>query len=438
MSLVDHVREAGVVGAGGAGFPTHVKLAGRAEMVIANGAECEPLLHKDAAVMEHRAAEVVRGLLLAMEAVGAGRGVIGVKEKNHAAVAALREAVRGTAVQLHLLGDYYPTGDEYDLVYSVTGRLVPPAGIPLQVGVVVCNVETLINVAAAVRGEPVLEKTLTVTGAVAFPVTVTVPVGTSYREVLSLAGGPTTPEPILCVGGVMMGEWTDDLDRPVTKTCTGLVVLPRSHSLVTRKFRPVASQNAIGRSACDQCRYCTEYCPRYLLGYPVEPHQVMRALGFTANGESFWHPWAALCCGCGLCTWYACPEQLYPKEACDQARAEMRRAGRPWRGPAEVRPHPMREGRRVPTRSLVRRLGLEAMDRPAPRDGRTVSPGRVIIPLKQHAGVPCIPTVAVGDQVRRGQPLGRVPEGRLGAPVHASVDGRVVAVGEAVIVEAIP
>ena len=146
MNLADKVRLAGVVGAGGGGFPTHVKLGAKAEIVIANGAECEPLLHKDAVTMEESAAEMVRGIQLAMEAVGAKDGVIGVKAKKKHAVAAVQEASKGTNVRVQLLGDYYPAGDEYDLVYNVTGKLIPPGGIPIAVGAIVNNVETLCNV----------------------------------------------------------------------------------------------------------------------------------------------------------------------------------------------------------------------------------------------------------------------------------------------------
>src|SRR5512139_3894336 len=118
MTLADKVRQAGVVGAGGGGFPTHVKLAAKADTVIANGAECEPLLHKDAAVMEHFAADVVAGVQLGMEAVGATDGVVAVKAKNRHAVEAMQAACKGSAVRVQLLGDYYPAGDEYDLVYT--------------------------------------------------------------------------------------------------------------------------------------------------------------------------------------------------------------------------------------------------------------------------------------------------------------------------------
>ena len=267
MNLVEQVRLAGVVGAGGGGFPTHVKLAAKADTVIANGAECEPLLHKDAVVMEREAEAMVQGIQLAMTAVGASTGVVGIKAKNKHAVAAVEAACRGTAVRVQLLGDYYPAGDEYDLVYEVTGRLIPPGGIPLNVGVVVCNVETFVNIAAAAAGRPVTHKTLTIAGAVREPKTITVPLGTSLRDCLQAAGGATVSDPVLAIGGMMMGETTDDLDRPVSKTTGGFIVLARDHHVIERKLKPAKEQNAIGKSACDQCRYCTELCPRYLLGY---------------------------------------------------------------------------------------------------------------------------------------------------------------------------
>lgn len=419
MNLVQQVRAAGVVGAGGGGFPAHVKLAGKADVVIANGAECEPLLHKDAAVMERQARDMVTGLQLAMEAVGAKTGIVGLKAKNQHAHEAVADACRGTAIRVHLLGDYYPAGDEYDLVYTTTGRLIPPAGIPLNVGAVVSNVETLVNIAAAAAGRPVTHKTLTIAGTVATPVTLTVPLGTPLRACLAAAGDPTVSDPVLCIGGMMMGETTSDLDRPVTKTTGGVIVLPRSHRIIERKLKPAALQHAIGKSACDQCRYCTEYCPRFLLGYAVEPHQVMRSLAFTATGAAHWNDWAALCCACGLCTLYACPEELFPKEACDQAKVEMRRANVKWSGPATVKPHPMRDGRRVPIKTLMRKLHIAEYEHPAPWQPAEIAPGRLVLALKQSAGSPCQPLVQVGERVAAGQRIGDVAEKTLGAALHA-------------------
>ena len=419
MNLVEQAQLAGVVGAGGGGFPTHVKLAARAACVIANGAECEPLLHKDAVVMEHQAARVVQGMTLAMAATGAREGIVGIKAKNKHAVEAIEAACQGTPVRVQLLGDYYPAGDEYDLVYSCTGRLIPPGSIPINVGVVVMNVETLVNLAAAAEGRPVVEKTLTIAGAVREPMTLTVPLGTSLRDCITAAGGPTVPDPVLAIGGMMMGEHTTDLDRPVTKTTGGAIVLSRQHPVMMRKFKPETAQRGIGKAACDQCRYCTEYCPRFLLGYRVEPHQVMRSLAFTATGAAHWNQFAALCCSCGLCTLYACPEELFPKEACDRSKAEMRQANVKWSGPMEVHAHPLRDGRRVPIKSLMRKLWIAEYSHPAPLSPQRISPGRIVLPLKQSAGVPNAPRVQPGDRVAIGQPLGDLPPKALGAILHA-------------------
>ncbi len=416
------------MGAGGGGFPAHVKLAAKADTVIANGAECEPLLHKDAAVMEHFPKEIVAGMLLSMEAVGARDGIIGIKAKNKHAVEAVQEACKGTPVRVHLLGDYYPAGDEYDLVYTVTERLIPPGGIPLNVGCVVNNVETLVNISAASQGKPVTHKIITLAGAVNHPVTITVPVGTTFREAIEATGGFATPDPVLCLGGLMMGETTENLDAPITKTSTGVVVLPRAHHIIERKLTPPKAQAGIGKSACDQCRYCTEYCPRFLLGYQVEPHAVMRSLAFTQTGAEYWNQFASLCCSCGLCTLYACPEELFPKEACDDSKAEMRKANIKWTGPMTVQPHPMRDGRRVPIRSLMKKMHILQYDHPAHLENLTVNPRRLIVPLKQNAGAANLPLVKAGERVRAGQMIGQIPEKALGAPIHASLDATVEAV----------
>jgi Na+-translocating ferredoxin:NAD+ oxidoreductase RnfC subunit len=430
MSLADLVKNAGVVGAGGGGFPAHVKLSATADTVIANGAECEPLLHKDAAVMEHFSSQIVKGMLLSMEALGAREGIVGIKAKNKQAFEAMEAACNGTPVRVHKLGDYYPAGDEYDLVYTTTGRLIPPAGIPIQVGCVVNNVETLANIAAAAEGKPVIQKTLTLAGAVNHPMTLTVPIGSTFREVIEATGGFSTPDPVLVIGGLMMGETTENLDAPITKTTTGVVVLPREHHVIQRKLKPPKIQAKIGKSACDQCRYCTEYCPRFLLGYDVQPHAVMRSLAFTATSVEYWNQLASLCCACGLCTLYACPEELYPKEACDDSKAEMRKSNLKWTGKMDVKPHPMREGRRVPIKSLMKRLHIQQYDHPAHMEQIEFRPRRAVLALKQNAGAPNLPLVKAGDRVAAGQQVGDIPEKALGAVIHAPFAGVVEAVND--------
>lgn len=435
MNLIEKVKAAGVVGAGGGGFPAHVKIDAKVEYVIANGAECEPLLHKDTELMLTRAGRVIEGILLVMAATGAQNGIIGIKEKYTLVIEALSNATSGTNIKIHPLGDFYPTGDEFVLVYEATGRLIPPAGIPLEIGVVVHNVESLYNIASAAKNEPVTKKFITVTGAVKQPSTFIVPIGTSYSEAIELAGGTTVNDYVVVADGAMMGRVEEDMSLPATKTAAGLIVLPSEHTLVKRKRMPAESVRNIGKSACDQCRYCTDLCPRYLLGYDVQPHLVMRSLSPSGLGEAYWSKWSSLCCACGLCTLYSCPEGLFPKEACDRSKEVLREMEAQWKGETEVEPHPAESGRHVPLKLLVQRLGLAEYDRPAPLKEIDFSPKQVRLPLSQHAGAPAEPVVRVGQRVREGQVVAEMPKDKLGARIHASIDGTVrkIAEGEILI-----
>jgi len=423
--LSDQLRDCGVVGAGGAGFPTEVKARSQVEFLIANGAECEPLIHKDAELMKHFPAPILGGMAAMMEATGARSGKFGIKTKNAESLAAVRDNLKDPRIEFVMLSDFYPSGDEYELVYTATGRLIPPGGIPLHVGCVVNNVETLYNVDLALRGQPVVDKFISVSGAVREPKSFWVPVGTSFRDVVALAGGATAAEYVLFISGIMMGTMTFDIDDVVTKTCGGLIVLPRDHYLVTRRNRSQADMNRIGKSACDQCSYCTEFCPRYLLGYEVMPHKVMRSLGFTTTGAEHWNQWSELCCACGICTLYACPEDLYPKEACDEGKRDRRAAGLKFVQTAPVQVHPMKEYRRLPLTQLRKRLQIEEYESDTPYVETVHKPAAVRIKLKQHAGAPAKATVAEGKRVKKGQVVGQVEAGQLGASVHASIDGKV-------------
>lgn len=423
-----------MVGAGGAGFPAHVKANAHVEYVIANGAECEPLLHKDRELMVHYPRRVVDGVKILMQSTGATQGIIGIKEKNKKAIEALTSAIDDPKIRLHTLGDFYPSGDEYILVYEATGRLIPPQGLPLNVGIVVNNVETLYNISAAIEDSPVVDKFITISGAVNNPITFVAPIGLSYRDAITIAGGASVAEFGVFVSGIMMGKLEFNLDLPITKTCAGLIVLPFDHTLVQRRGQPVETMHRIGKSACDQCSYCTELCPRYTLGYDVQPHKVMRSLSFTATGEDIWNQYAQLCCACGLCTLYACPEYLFPKEACDKGKHDLRAKGIKWEGAMDVAPHPMYEYRRTPLKQLIQRLGIEEYDRPTPFERIEFQPKTVNIPLTQHIGASARPLIDVGQRVRRGDLLAEVQPNELGARLHASISGVVRSLGENIVI----
>ena len=424
MLIHNKIFNSGVVGAGGAGFPAHIKAKSKVEFVLANGAECEPLIHKDYELMLHFSREIMRGLELLLESTSAKKAYFGIKEKNTKVISAISKHLNGK-IELTKLGDYYPSGDEYELVYEATKRLIPPAGIPLDIGCVVNNVETLYNIAFAEKETPVTKKFICVAGAVRKPSSFFVPVGTSFKDAIDFVGGSKVSEFGIFVGGVMMGHLTFDLNEVITKTTAGIIVLPKDHYLIKRKNQPEENWHRIGKSACDQCSYCTEFCPRYLLGYQVEPHKVMRSLQCTKTGAAVWNQMAELCCSCGLCTLYACPEDLYPKEACDKAKVEMKEAGIKFIQQKPVKVHPIKEGRQVPLKQLIMKLKLQDYDIEAPFNAKQFSVGKVRIPLQQHIGKPAQSIVKKGELVEEGQMIGKVPDGELGANIHASITGKV-------------
>jgi Na+-translocating ferredoxin:NAD+ oxidoreductase RnfC subunit len=426
----DRLEELGIVGAGGGGFPTAVKFGAKVSLVIVNAAECEPLLHKDKELLHHHSEPFLRGLQMAMEIVGAREAAIGIKEKYHEIIAAL-ERIVPPGVRVVPLPDVYPAGDEFILVHLITGRVIPPGGLPKDVDVAVSNVETLINIGL---DQPVTHKYLTVAGAVETPVTLRVPVGISIGEVIEAAGGATVSNVGVLLGGVMMAKPAASLDLPVTKTTGGIIVLPATHKLIERHNAPMIQVNRIGRSACDQCRFCTEFCPRFLLGHPIQPHRAMQSLGFATGADAMVA--TLYCCECNLCSLYACPEDLDPKNVCVQAKPLARERGLTFKGdPASITPHPLAEFRRVPMRRLIARLGLGEFNNVGPLVDHPFSPKKVKILLKQHAGVPAVPVVKCGDRVRVGDLLAAPEQGKLGARVHASIDGIVTVTGDAVMIE---
>jgi Na+-translocating ferredoxin:NAD+ oxidoreductase RnfC subunit len=414
----DPIAEHGVVGAGGAGFPTAVKLKARAETLIINAAECEPLLHKDKELMIHYWPEIRQGIETAMERIGATEGVVGIKAKHEDLNRRLKKQLPPD-VRICELRDSYPSGDEFILVYDVTGRVIPPGGLPLHLGVVVSNVETLYNIGV---NRPVTRKFLTVAGAVRHPVTISVPIGIPFSALVEAAGGSDCADFRVLVGGAMMGRLAASLDEPVTKTTGGLIVLPTDHPLARRYALTWRQVERKAVSACDQCTFCTELCPRYLLGHPIEPHKAMRSIGFGGadprpSSEGLY------CCECNLCSLYSCPEDLDPKEVCVFNKAKLKQEARDSRSGAEFRAHPLIGARRVPTKRLARKLGLTGFRDEAPLVETELKPSKVLIPLRQHIGTACVSQVSAGQKVRQGELIAAPPAGALGANIHASIDG---------------
>lgn len=374
------IEAAGVRGAGGAGFPTHIKAGGKADLVVANGIECEPLLAKDKAIMKAYPQLVAQGLGIMMRLVGAKRGVVAIKRKNATEVAAMKAAVASAAqpeqVTVAEMNDFYPAGDEHVLVYEVAGRLVPAGGIPLASGAVVNNVETLMNVALALDGVAVARKFVTVAGEVNRPATYRVPVGTTLAKLLELAGGVREEHRgsfEIMVDGPMMGRILDRGTNPgsvqVSPTTSGMIVLPVGHPALTERRQSMEHQVRMAKSACIQCSMCTDACPRRLLGHELKPHIIMRTIGNAADPGLADRPrereellMAGLCTECGVCS-LVCPMGLAPRCVNARIRRAMAAGRLRWNtlnqdDGTRVRLHPSRVGRLIPSGRVVARLGL--------------------------------------------------------------------------------
>ena len=293
--IVDIIKEAGIVGMGGAGFPTHVKLSPKEpekiDYVIANCAECEPYLTSDYRRMLEEPEKLVEGLRIALQLFPNATGILAVEDNKPDCVSLLRGLVKDDPkISVKALKTKYPQGGERQLIYATTGRRINSTMLPADVGCVVNNVDTIVAVYRAVmEGRPLIERIVTVTGdAVAVPQNFRVKIGTSYSQVLEAAGGfKSTPEKIIC-GGPMMGFGMFDLNVPTTKTSTALLALSKDEV------------SAMEPGPCINCGRCVEVCP----GRVIPSRLADYAERF--DEEAFLANYGMECCECGCCS-FICP-----------------------------------------------------------------------------------------------------------------------------------
>lgn len=428
------MQQNGIVGAGGAGFPTYAKLNENAETIILNCAECEPLLRLHRQLLEKYAQEIVDTFHLIGEAVGAKEVIIGIKKAYTRTIEALNAVIGAyPEVRLGLLDEVYPAGDEVVLIYEVTGKVVRPGGLPIECGVAVFNVETVYNVYRAMNQQtPVMDKLVSVVAEVEHPMTVRVPIGTSIEETVRLVGGVTTPNPVYFIGGPMMG-FIGSGSQPVTKTTNAVLVLPESHYIIQRKRQKVSIDLKRAAACCCQCSMCTDLCPRNRLGHPIEPHLFMRAATCKDVQKPDIFVNTFFCSSCGLCEMYSCFQGLSPRTLMAEYKAGLKSHG--LKPPAVV-PKPVgeeREYRKVPMERLMARLDLTKYNREAPLDESAVPVRRVKIMLSQHIGAPASPIVKQGDTVAAGQMIAEPAKG-LSVGIHASIDGVVKEVSEKYVI----
>lgn len=432
------VYDAGIVGAGGAGFPTHRKFSDKVKQIIVNAAECEPLMMVDHHILEHHLQALIDTLNLLIDTLGADEAIIGIKGKNmHLLDEKIVASLKGTRVSIHEIPDIYPAGDEVVLTYETTGKIIPEGAIPVMVGVMVINVETVYNIHRMVtKGEPVTDKYITIGGDVPKDITVKAPVGIKIKELLETAGYGNLDGKAVINGGPMMGKLVDIENDVVTKTTKGLLIFPVTHSIIQRKKMPMSMTLKRASAACCNCTMCSDLCPRQLLGYDLHVHKTLRAASHSEvmNTESFLQ--SALCCGCGVCTVVACQQMLDPQAISMEVKGELGKQGlrrQNNKAPEKVRPE--RAGRLVSSQTLIDKLGIRKYVKDSvTRDYMKFNPKTVYIELKQHVGKPATAAVKVGDKVKVGDVVAATAYEDLGTTMHASINGTVKAVTDRFVI----
>ncbi len=309
QEIRDIVKEAGIVGLGGAGFPTHVKLApkdeSKIEYILVNGAECEPYLTSDYRLMMEEPEKLVGGLKVILQLFDNAKGVIGIENNKPEAIKKLQELVKGESrIEVCPLQTKYPQGGERSLIYAVTGRKVNSSMLPADAGCIVDNVDTVISVYNAVcKTTPLMRRVVTVTGdAIANPQNFQVKIGTNMQELIEAAGGFKTEPEKLIAGGPMMGMALFGTDIPVTKTNSALLCMSKDE----------VAANA--ETPCIRCGKCVSVCPSHIV-----PVKMMKA-ALKGDCEAFEKVGGMECMECGSCT-FICPA----KRPLTQAFKEMRK-----------------------------------------------------------------------------------------------------------------
>ncbi|WP_270739439.1 4Fe-4S dicluster domain-containing protein [Massilioclostridium coli] len=431
------IASAGVVGAGGAGFPTAFKLRDGIDKFIINAAECEPLIYTDYYLLKNSLNKVLKGAKAIMDACGIPEGFMAVKQHTAARLSWTDGQKLTDGISVHCLPDVYPMGDEIIMIYEVTGRIVPPGKLPGDVGCVVNNVETLYNVANAMDNQPVTEKWVTINGDLTNKMMIGVPIGTPVIEIFDKLGIKVPEGDIVVDGGPAMGKPIDYKTAVITKTTKSLLILPDNIPCTASMLGDMRVTMTHASSNCCSCTMCTELCPRALIGYPLEPHKIVRSVTnrVTSNPQDYLV--ATTCSGCGVCELSACCQGISPRKVYTAVKGELGRNRMRYVHPDDKPLQVMseRDNRMLPSTRFMQRIGVDKYDTVIPEFKAEVKidPTHISLALRQHVGAPAAPNVKPGDSVKAGDIVGKAADG-ISANIHSSVNGVVESVDNGVVV----
>ena len=431
------LKDNGVVGAGGAGFPSYSKLAEGASILLVNAVECEPLLYTSYTLLQNRIRDIVIGMRAVMEYAKIPVGLIAVKGYRAEKLGYKDGQELAEGVRIKYVPNVYPMGDEINLIYTATGRLVKPGQLPITRGVIVYNTETMHNIGLVAQfRQPVTKTYLTLSGDVPEAFCVKVPLGMRISEVLETLKVTVPDTHVVIDGGPSMGTIVNPYVDVVKKPTSGLLILPKTIPAVRNKLRTMEENFRMAASVCCQCTRCTDMCPRHLLGYPLEPHKMVRSTLSAAQADPELIKTATLCCGCDICGTLACCQDISPMQIIKQykgilAKNKMRYVAGP---DDEFAASSERDYRMVSAGKWKEVLGVAKYDKfPPTYIDEKLKAKEVEVPMVQHIGAPAIPCVKVGDFVNENDKIAEAAEG-LSVPHFAPITGKITYVDNQKIV----
>ena len=423
QELKNLMQKHGILGGGGAGFPSYAKLAEGANLLLINGAECEPLLYTDYVILKDELPMVLLGIEKVLSHTKIPKALVAIKAHTAKRLGMKHGDELSKGIYICELPDVYPMGDEISLIYEATKRLVKPGSLPITEGVIVYNVETMYNLGVATRyGKPVTKKWLTIGGDVKHPTVIKVPVGTRLVDIFDRLGITVKEGYSVIDGGPSMGKIINYRTHVISKTTKGILILPDYTQAVSSKLMNPKMAATRAETACCQCTRCTDMCPRHLLGYPLEPHKMVRTAMGVVEAMPEMVLSATLCCGCGICEDLACNQGISPKAVIDGYKALLAKNKLRFNVPGEYKVKAEREYRMVPSDKWTSLLGISKFDKVADFGGEMYDFARVEIPLSGHIGAPSVVAISDGASVNEGDMIADCAQG-LSLPQHASISG---------------
>ncbi len=426
------MRNAGVVGTDKLSVPTYVKLSSKADLVIANGAESEPLLHSEKSLLHEKPELIIDGIKIAMEATGAPKAVIAVrsseKERMRSLYSLLKEEKN---IDIFYLEDFYPSGDEPILVYEVTKKLIPEGKTPLDKGIVVEKLLSFAWMYQGYHGKPVTERPISVVGEVQRPQVTWFPIGTLYKDILNFAGGTTVDlkNAVVFDGGPLQGEVVKDLNIGIGKNTSAVMVLPKDHKVSKVKMKNLEEMILQNQGVSGDSSMMEDLCPRYQLGYDIHPSEVIKSLHFPLMMKPSSLRSAYSCNDCSLCEYMGSstlnesPRLIYNEFKKNLARQEKKVFLKSGEKVNKVRLN--YHYNKVSCSHLIKQVQVEKYDSFNRSILPKTNPQKVRVPVTRHKGTPAKPVVVEGQTLKMGDVIAFSPPGELGTTYHASIPGRV-------------